>query len=283
MKQLIDHIQKSIYGPVYYQELLTRPFVFSWKYFLAFALLLALFLTVVFSVPLIPQVLEATRTFPPAFFAYYPDELEVRIDKGIASSNVSEPYFFPIPPALKEEMGSDDTFQSLAVIDTTTPFSMEAWKNHKTFAWLGKEQVAIVDDNDGVRIESFGKNMDLVVNEAVLKDFEGALQPFYKFAAPIIVLGLFLGLLVGLGMNFLYLLFGAALIFLSGRLLKQRWSYGTSYRIGLHAITLPLLLKTLLWASGFAAFNPNFLFTAIMLAVVYVNFKETLPAATPIQ
>ena len=279
MKQLVDHIQKSIYGPVYYQELLTRPLSFSWKYFSAFALLVALFLTVVFSVPLVPKIIEATHTFPPAFFAYYPDELEVRIEKGVASTNVAEPYFLPIPPTLKKEMGADDAFQSFVVIDTKTQFSMEEWNAYKTFVWIGKEQVALVDDEGGVSIESFGKGMNLVVNEGVLKWLEDTLQPLYKFAAQIVVLGLFLGLLVGLGVNFLYLILGAALIFLLGRLMKQRWSYGASYRIGLHAITLPLLLDTLLSSVNLDSFTPNFLFTAVMLTVVYVNFKGASPAS----
>ncbi|MDO8521626.1 MAG: DUF1189 family protein [bacterium] len=282
MKQLIEHIQKSIYGPAYYQELLTKPFSFSWKYFSAFALLVALFLTVVISVPLVPKVIDATRSFPPAFFAYYPDELEIRIDKGAASTNVTEPYILPIPPALKKEIGADDAFQSFVVIDTKTPFSMGEWKAYKTFVWIGKEQVALVDDEGGVSIESFGKQMDLVVNEGVLKGAEEVLRPFYKFAAPLVVLGIFLGLLIGLSVNFLYLIFGAALIFLLGRFMKQRWSYGASYRIGLHAITLPLLVKTILGATDLDALAPPYLFTAIMLAVVYVNFKGAVSSPAPL-
>lgn len=279
MRQLIDHIQKSIYGPAYYQELLARPFSFSWKYFSALAFLLALFLATVLSVPLVPKVLDATNKFPSAFFAYYPDELEVRIDKGVASSNVTEPYFLPMPRLLQSETDSEgDAFQSLAVIDTATPFSMEQWAAYKTVAWLGKDQIAIGDERGGVRVETFSPRMDLVVNEEMLKQIEEKLRPLYKFSALIVVLGIFLGFLIGLGVNVIYLIFGAVFIYFLGRLMKQRWSYGAAYRIGLHAMTLPLLIKTLLWATHLDLVSVNFLFTAVMLAVVYVNFKETTSA-----
>src|SRR3989338_1128600 len=160
---------------------------------------------------------------------------------------------------------------------------MEEWNAYKTFVWIGKEQVALVDDEGGVSIGLLGKGMNLVVNEGVLKWLEDTLQPLYKFAAPIVVLGLFLGLLVGLGVNFLYLILGAALIFLLGRLLKQRWSYGASYRIGLHAVTLPLLLNMLLSFFYLPTISLPFLFTAIILAVVFVNYKDATPVmSTPL-
>ena len=282
MKQLIDHIQKSIYGPLYYQELLGRSLGFSWKYYSGLSLLLALFMTVVLSIPLVPKVLEATHSFPSAFFAYFPDELEIRVDKGIVSTNVAEPYIFQIPPRLKEEMLEDDPFQSLAVIDTVTPFSMEQWKAYKTIAWLGKSEIAIMDDGGGVRVESFGPEWNFTVNESVLRRGEERLQPFYKIAAPVIVLAIFLGFLVALGVNFLYLIFGAAFIFILGRLLKQRWSYGTSYRLGLHAITLPVLFETLLFATGFKALQFPFLFSAVTLLVVFMNFRGVAPTTTPL-
>ena len=79
MKQLIEHVKKSIYGPEYYRELEMRPFSFSLKYYSALALFVALLLTIVSSIPLVPEVSRAVREFPEKFFAFYPDQLEVKI------------------------------------------------------------------------------------------------------------------------------------------------------------------------------------------------------------
>lgn len=115
MKQLIENIKKSIYGPTYYQELLSRPASFSWKYYFAFTLTLTIFLTITLSVPLVSKVHQVARDLPEKFFAYYPDELEVRIDKGVASSNVVEPYFLPVPIEFKGSVRPQDSLGSLVV------------------------------------------------------------------------------------------------------------------------------------------------------------------------
>lgn len=262
---------------MYYRELLTRPFSFSWKYYSALALVISVFLTIVSSVPLVPQVGQVVHEFPPKFFAYYPDELEIRIEKGIVSSNVVEPYVLPMPVMLQREARLEGAQESLAVIDTKTLFSVEQFHAYKTLLWIGKDQLAIYDGNGGVRIEPLNKRMDLVVNEGVLRVFEQQLRPFYPFAALLSVIVIFLGLIVALGINFAYLILGAVFIFFLGRLLKERWSYGTAYRIGLHAITLPLLLDTLFSLFDLPLFYLPFLFTAIMLGVVFVNFKDAEP------
>ncbi|HEY9585799.1 MAG TPA: DUF1189 family protein [Candidatus Paceibacterota bacterium] len=283
MKQLIENIKKSIYGPTYYQELLSRPASFSWKYYFAFTLTLTIFLTITLSVPLVPKVHQVARDLPEKFFAYYPDELEVRIDKGVASSNVVEPYFLPVPIEFKGSVRPQDSLGSLVVIDTKTPFSVAQFGTYKSALWLGRDQVAFFDDNGSIRIRPFEVGMNLTLNENVLRGFEQKLRPFYKFAAPAYVVLIFLGLTIVFGLKLLYLLFAAVLIFFLGRLLKQRWSYGASYRIGLHAVTLPLLLNMLLSFFYLPTISLPFLFTAIILAVVFVNYKDATPVmSTPL-
>lgn len=280
MKQLFENIRLSIYGPAYYRELLTRPASFSIKYYFALALLVALFLTIASSVPLLPRVNQTLRDLPAKFFAYYPDDLEVKIEKGVLSSNVAEPYFLPLPQVLKGAVRSGDAVDSLLVIDTKTPFSVERFNSDKVAVWLGREQIALRDSN-GVRVEQFDPKMNLTVNERILRGFEQRLEPFYDFATPAVVIVLFLGLLFALCINFFYLFFGAALIFFLGRLLKQQWTYGASYRIGLHAVTLPVLLNMFTLLLGFPLMSFHLLFSAIMLAVVFVNFKDIVSETTP--
>ena len=274
MKQLFDHIKKSIYGPAYYRELVARPFSFSLKYYSAFALFLTLFLTIVSSIPLVPRVNQFVSDFPTKFFVYYPDPLEVKIEKGVVSSNVVEPYFLPVPEEFKDGSNSESGMNSLLVIDTKTPFSVAQFKEYNVAAWLGRDKIAVFDQNGSIRIKAFDTKTELVINENALRGFEQRLQPFYKFAAPLFVIVIFLGLLIVFGVNFLYLLLGAVLIFLLLRLLKQRFDYGASYRIGLHAITLPLFLSSLFSLFDLSFLDFPFLFTALMLAVVYVNFKD---------
>src|SRR3989338_1252226 len=277
MKQLIEHVKKSIYGPEYYRELEMRPFSFSLKYYSALALFVALLLTIVSSIPLVPEVSRAVREFPEKFFAYYHDQLEVKIEKGIVTSNVSEPYVLPDPAAAGQATGEQGAF---LIIDTKTPFSLEQFRAYKTLTWLGEKQIAMDDGGGGVRIVPFTENTTLTINEGTIRGFEQRLRPFYKFIAALVVGVIFLGLLIGFCFNFVYLFFCALLIFLLGRLMKRHWSYGTCYRIGLHAITLPFLIFVVFSLLSFSPIDLPFLYTLIMLGVVYMNFKDVLPPSS---
>jgi hypothetical protein len=56
--------------------------------------------------------------------------------------------------------------------------------------------------------------------------------------------------------------------------MKEGWSYSTSYRIALHAVTLPMLVSFLSFILPSSSAELPFLSTALLLAVVFVNFKD---------
>ncbi|OGZ18518.1 MAG: hypothetical protein A2494_01810 [Candidatus Lloydbacteria bacterium RIFOXYC12_FULL_46_25] len=276
MKQLFSYIKESVYSPEYYRQLLSRPFSYSWKYYSALAMLLAVFLTIVSSVPLVPIVNRATHEFPQKFFAYYPDELELHVQNGVVTTNVAEPYFLPLPEMLKSEIADENVaVDHLVVIDTKTPISLEAFRAYGAIMWIGSTAIASYDDQKGITIKPMTKDANFVVSETVLRSIESRMSPYYVFISPVMVLAIFFGLMIALGINFIYLVFGAVFIMLFGRFaLKQKWGYGTSYRIGLHAITLSLLADALFSVVGVNIVSIPFLQTALILAVVYVNYKD---------
>ncbi len=280
MKEIVDNIQKSIYGPEYYQSLLTQPIGKSFKYFFALASLLVVFLTIISSIPLVANANKFAHEFPAKFFAYLPDDLRVTITNGVASTNVTEPYFLPIPDELKGPIGTKEEMINIAVIDTATPFSLNQFNSYKAALWLGRDQIAYRDNSGSVKIEELGKNTNFVLNEQKLRDFESRVSPYYGLVGPLIVIVIFLALCIGFLFNLAYLLFGALLIMLLGYLMKLQLSYAVSYKIGLHAITLTLLFDAMLSMSSIVNIRIPFLGTAIMLAVVYLNLKKVTFATT---
>lgn len=281
MKSFIEHIHKSIYGPEYYQELLTQPSSFSWKYYGSLAMLLALFLTIVSSISLVPVINKTLYNLPNIFATYYPDELEVRIINGHASSTVLEPYFLPAPLMLKESLGSNaSTTPYLGVIDTQTPISLERFQAYNAFFWVSNNALVVRDQQGGIRISPFSPNFNYTVNEQVLGDMIRSTEPFFKFVAPLVVLIVFFGMLLLFAINLIYLIFAAIFVFIMGRFLKHKWTYGTSFRICLHAATLPLLLNVVFSLVNLDIGKLPFLSTALLLAVVYFSLRN-LPASTP--
>jgi hypothetical protein len=281
MKSFIEHIHKSIYGPEYYEELLVRPASFSWKYYGSLAMLLALFLTIIHAISLVPTITQTLNNFPKTFLAYYPDELEIHIVNGHASSTVLEPYFLPLPELLKEGIGDNSSTTHFGVIDTQTPASLERFQTHNAFFAVSQDALIVRDQQGGVRISPFSSSFNYTVNERVLYDLIGTAEPFFKFVAPIVVLIVFFAMLLMFAIELIYLVFVALLVFVMGRALKHKWTYGTAFRICLHAVTLPLLLST-----AFSLVNLNmgslpFLPTLLLLTVVFLNLRN-LPKEVPV-
>jgi hypothetical protein len=240
-------------------------------------MLLALFLTIVSSIALVPLISKTLNDFPKMFLAYYPDELEVRITNGHASSTVLEPYFLPIPELVKESIGESSTTSNFGVIDTHTSASLEHFQSYNSLFWVSENALVVRDQQGGIRISPFDPRLNYTVNERVLFDLITIAQPFFKFIAPVIVLIIFFGMLFVFAINLIYILFAALLVFVMGRVQKHKWTYGTAFRICLHAATLPLLLSVALSLVNLDIDNIPFLSTILLLVVVYFNFRNVPP------
>lgn len=275
MKELMTSVRGSVYNPIFYRELLSKPFSYSLKYYSAFALLVVIFLTIASSIPLIASANKVAHEFPKKFFDYIPDNLEVTVTKGIVSTNAEEPFAFPIPAALRSSMETPEIV-NLLVIDTKTSFSVAQFAEYHTLAWLGGDQWVYRDQKGGaLQIQPIDPKVNLVVNEPKLRGFESMISAYYKYIGPIIVVLIFIALCLIYVGYMLYLLFGGLLIYILLRVMKMSVTYGKAYQIGLHAITLPILLQFLFSISNIPLLQIPFLPTLILLAVVYLNFKNS--------
>jgi hypothetical protein len=280
MKQLFTAIHDSIYNPTFYRELPSKSLGYSWKYYSAFALLVVIFLTIISSIPLIGSANRVVREFPQKFFAYYPDNFEFSIANGVLTTNAVEPYTLPIPLPLRV-IAKEDDIADLVVFDTKTPFSLEQFNAYHSLIWVGGKQFAYREKDTSVRVQGFAPKTNITVNEKELHTMESLISPYYRFIGPVIVLSVFTGLLVALGVNFLYLLLGAVFIFVLLRFMKKELSYAKCYQVGLHAMTLPVLVYVVLATTPFALSGLPFSSTIIMLVIVYINFREIAPTVAP--
>jgi hypothetical protein len=279
MKQLIKHIKKSIYGPEYYRELSDRPVSFSFKYYGGFVMLLALLLTITYSIPLIPLVSSTLRNLPQNFAAYYPDELVVPIVNGIATTTVPQPFYLPIPAIFKDELARELGVEYLGVIDTTSPVALEKYREHRALFWIAENALVMRGERDEMRVNAFDRNLNFTLSEQGLLGVINSLQPYFKFIVPLLVLAIFIGLCFAFAINLVYLLFPALIIYVAMLITKPKWTYGTAFQVCLHATTLPLLLSALLSPFGFNLGSLPFASTTIILLVVFMNMRTNEPAA----
>jgi len=192
----------------------------------------------------------------------YPQELEVVIKNGKVSTNAKEPYFLAV-----EE-------QKLIVIDTKTPFSTTKFNQYNALAWVSQDSVFIRDDSKGqLKTIDLSEVDDFTLNKAMVNEFFVKISPWFKFITPVVIVGIVFGIYILYMFKLSYLLFLALLILILLKIIKKPVSYGSAYKVGLYAMTLGLLLSTVMTVVKLP--DVPFLFTLVTLSVVLFNF---LPA-----
>jgi hypothetical protein len=107
----------------------------------------------------------------------------------------------------------------------------------------------------------------------------GKIAPFLVFIGPLIAIGTFLIAMIVLSFKLVYLLFGAFLIWGLMKIRKISGGYKKAYQIGIHAMTLPILLNVIIFLFV-PTFKVPFFFTIVMLMAAFVNLRSGQPVPT---
>ncbi len=258
-------VQKSIYSREFYQDIVEKPFSFSLKYFYLLITLLATILFAVYASIDGGAILSFASNLPERLLSYYPGDLIITIKDGSASTNVSEPYFIKIPEGL-----STKEAKNLLAIDTKNSFSYERFIAYDTLFLLSKDAFVSISDKGEIRVIPLAKIPDAKIDHALVASFIGKFQPYIKIFLALLALLAFLGLLAFYSSNLLYLLLAALLIWGIAKTRNLPFGYKKSYQIGLHAITLPLILYTCMLIVA-PLWVVNFCFTLVLLFMVWIN------------
>lgn len=272
-------LKSSVYGPAFYRAIGERRLLSVFGYF---ALLILLSSVMTSTVPVVDI---ATFIFRPSeekdairkeVLALYPEELSVRFENGTISTNVAEPYAIPLPRALKAEIGATAKYPSnLLVIDTGKAISASDFETLDTIAILSKDSIGFHDsEKNKTEIQSLGnaQQESFVFDHGKFASYVGIIERFAKgfgiallFLIPLFV---FLAKLIVLP---LYLVFGALVIWITAKIRGTGWTYGTSYKAGLHLLTLPLLYEIISSDPLIPALHVPFLFTILLGIAAAIN------------
>lgn len=271
----IKKIGKSVYGPEYYQELIGQPFSYSLKYFIGFAAIFIVLASFISSLVYFPKAETVLHEFAQKAKDSYPQELTVTIKGGSVSTNVTEPYFIKMPAGHDNEQASAK-YDNLLVIDTGSQASADSLKQYKTAVLLTKNFLVYQDDNGKVVSESLEKVPDMTINKAFIEGLIDKFSPYLKLLYPLMLVGMFFFYVMVVIFRMGYLLLGALLIWLVAEIKNVKIGYGKAYQLGLHLMTLPLLLF-----SSFAPFRFPFDFTLLLIILAAVNIGKPKTMAVP--
>lgn len=269
--KIFSKIQSSVYDPQYYRELANKPFSYSVKYIFSFAFILALLLMVKFSIFTLPQFMSGLDEIGSSVVNSYPEELQVVIENGMASTNVNEPYFIKSSDLLKE-VGAEihrNTPKNLVVIDTKNKVSVENLQKYDTLFLVTETHFMYQEENGKITVQSLEEIPDVVINKASVNRFVEKYSPYLKFLIPFVYVGILIFAYTYVAFNFIYLLFASSLVWLISVLKKTKLGYKESYQISIHLMTLPALVMLLL------PITVPFAFSILLLGGALMNLQSS--------
>lgn len=248
---IFRRIWLSVSSSKYYQELIIKK---SGRgaagYYIKFALLGALAAFLVFMATQFSDLRSGVKTVPvDQLVDYYPEELVLTWDRGELRTNVSEPYLVPLPEAWREEdrpvpNGSSKPVAYLAVIDTKNSLSVEQFSAYGTFIWLGQKQFMVGDAKGEVRILPYNNQTSFTLSREVIERWGEYAKTFFHYLPLVFLPLIYLGVLFYFSYLLIYLLVAALLVWLILVIKKvPNASYWLAYKLGLHLLTLPILVR----------------------------------------
>lgn len=279
---LFANIWNSIYGPKFYPALLKQKTSFSLKYFFGFVAALA------FVTTLVAFLLTGSSMTPSAlapslqkYEAIFPDNLVITIKDGEASANVPMPYFIDAPDDSflrdNEINGGNEPPSHLIAIDTTQEASLGLFKQYDSYMLLSKDSFITYNNNGQLRIIPLESASDTTLDKAFVSKVISKIKSFLPLVIPFFFLFVFFIVYCFLAFEAIYMFFGALFVWAALRIMKVPTGYWKSYQIGLHAMTLPLILSIPLLR--FSELKFPFWFTIVTVLVVTANVRSARRAA----
>ena len=265
----IRSIINSIYSPEFYKDVSQKSVWSAIRYFLLFTFILALFQTAVMAGPLISSSQNIVSTFITDITNYYPNELEINIQNGVVSTNVKEPYFVAFPHITNNP--TENKVKNILVVDTATPFSAGAFNNYQTLVWLAKDTLFYKDQSsEKISAYDLSKITSFRVDKFIIQNVLNTFKPYLKFVGPVLSVLLLLGIYSLYNLRLFFALILALLIFVIAKIFSKSLNYPQSYKLGLYAMTLPLIVEVVLTTTEKWTHLGSFPFMVTILAVVIV-------------
>ncbi|PIP64766.1 MAG: hypothetical protein COW16_04495 [Sphingomonadales bacterium CG12_big_fil_rev_8_21_14_0_65_65_10] len=293
IKTFVHVLKKSLTEPKYYQDILKTSFWFSLKYLLILNLVLMLIESMILTITILPTINKKTELIKNEIIKqskdFYPRELVMSINKGQLSTNVKEPYFFNPPEIIKllQKNTSDNIlYSNFITIDTKA--NVEKFREYRTLFLITKDSIVVPDRQKNMktfRVSQFSNNFNFNLDYAKYNKFYLKTLPYINLLPQIIFLGLiiFIILMPWFGALFLtignlfYLLWTTCLFWVFFKIKKKSVTYYQLFRLGMHGITIIILVGTL--ASLLKIDLGIGLFTSFVVWMVFVfkniNFQSS--------
>lgn len=283
LKTFFYSLKRSLFEPKYYYDVAKANFWFSFKYLWFFIFILTFIKTLTFvglylkNRPAIQPEVNKIMVYAGNF---YPKELKLQIKNGQLSTNVKEPYVFDL-----EKDKLQQRQKHFLIIDTKG--SIENYPNYNTYMLATKNAAVYPSKSSNNRIEQtsvfYFKDLkqDFTLDKKTYDNMLKAVRPYaskVNFFVDWIMLSLsplflIFGSLFWTSGILIRLLFLTFFVWIINLIFKKGQGYGSLYKMGMHAITWPILLNE--FFGYFKSPFPRFFSWIFLLWMLIVLFQRT--------
>lgn len=262
-----EKIKNSIYNPTFYRNIPKESFGTALKYYLLLCLLVTFFRLVFLSFPIATAINSGVRAGTEGLLQTYPNNLEIIVHQGKLRVNRPQPYTLPV---CFDANPCEDI-----VIDTQKPDVHSYLKQKNLFMLLTKDTAYIKTSDANTRVYDLSQVGDLTLNKNIVTNFVKQISPWVKFFIPLAIVFTGIMLYIGFMFKLVYLLFLAVILWLLAKKFAPGMTYGQSYKISLHVVTLGIFVALFLDVTSwfFHIYSFPFMETIFSILVYIINFN----------
>lgn len=272
----IAHLGSSIYDPAFYARIMHGQRMRTTSFMFLFASIVSI-VTVVFTLPGLFSIKDGAAHFPDTVARAIPEGLVLTMNNGVLTTN-QDPQAIMIGTFPAKDPA---TSGAVAVIDTTTPYSLEAHKKSGALIWIGSEEAVSFKNDQGTELQRVNykevagaREATFSVTQAEIVSLAEKISHAAGFVVPVgvaLLLFVYIGLTMS-GMLFSGIFIGFVLFIMSKFIQPKGWRCIPCIRAAIFAGVLPTLLGQLAWVLGFS-FSGS-LYALVVLAIILINLRE---------
>lgn len=271
----------TLYKPEFYEGLKEKTLKNTIGYFAKLTFFFALFGALLAAVFVSPIVSKIIADLEDEITTYYPADLEIKIEKGVATSNAkTEPLFFPIKENWKKIASGNisntssgfKTPENIFVLNTRAlnDVTTESFKNMNTYSLLTSRHFISYDTNHNIVF----KELSALGDTKISKDTFAKLFALARFIPLILPVFYFTTIYISVFSLLLFMIFVSFVFLLTQGLLKNPISFKDSYKTCVFASSVPIFLTILFFLAGIPPSGILILLLLMTLAVAILNTKS---------
>lgn len=273
--QKINDLRSSFYCTRFYNGLSEHSFEKGMGFVVFWSFVASLVGSAIVAMGIVPLVF----TFSGEEYVeeYYPSELVITIEDGIATTNVEEPYY----------VGMDDVDENEGkrfgiYLDTKRDLTISDAQSYDAFGVLTKDTLVMSDGDGETRMVTLADIGNFTLDKDVALHYVEVAMKWARILIVPAVLLVAIFITIASVLSYLFLdLFGALIVMMVGKLYKRTFSYKTAYTIALFATGPVIIADIALMLFGIMTL-PMSVTLVVFLAVILANIRAVPVAQTPV-